>query len=136
MNKCSMLVLVLGCVVLSCDQVRRFNGPELTEPAEVYDACYVPAGHGSGTAIGYNFGEKGGVTFTPIDVHIPARYAVVFKCQHGKFIIVGKRGEALYKKFSKGDEVIIHYCEVFEVKKGKTNAVDLHFLDATKTTQP
>jgi len=122
--------LAVACSVLLCGCVERQNGPELTESGEVYDTCFVPKGHGSDTAIGYNMGEGGGMTITPIDVNIPARYAIVFKCQHGKFVIDGERGESLYKQLSKGDKVNIRYCEVLEVKDGHTNAVDLHFIAA------
>lgn len=107
----------------------------MTEAGEIYDTCFVPQGHASDTAIGYNTGKGGGVTLTPVNVDIPARYAVVFKCQHGKFVIEGEQGQALYKQFNRGDEVTIHYCEVFEIKEKRTNVVGLHFLNATKTTQ-
>ena len=119
----SVPLLVLGCV-------ERKNGPELTEQGEVYDTCFVPFGHGSTTAVGYNTGKGGGVTITPINMIIPERFAIVFRCQHGKFVIDGDRGRELYKKLSKGDLVTIRYCEELEVDEGQTNAVDLHFLGA------
>lgn len=118
-----LLVLLSGCV-------ERHNGPELSEPGEVYDTCFVPKGHGHDVAVGYNAGKRGGVTITPVNINIPARFAVVFKCQHGKFVIDGPRGERLYKKLSKGDRVVIRYCEVLEVKDGITTPVELHFIDA------
>ncbi len=110
-------------------------GPTLEEAGEIYDTCFVPKGHGSDVAIGYNAGKGGGLTVTPVDITIPARYAVVFKCQHGKFVIDGERGMDVYKKFDKGDKVTIRYCEVFEVTKDSTNAVDLHFIEAIPLNQ-
>lgn len=61
---------------------------------------------------------------------IPARYAVVFRCEHGKFIIDGSNGESLYKRFSAGDHVTVRYREVFEVDADKRVLVDLDFLGA------
>lgn len=119
----SALLVLVGCV-------ERKNGPELTELGEVYDTCFVPSGHGSQTAVGFNTGKGGGMTITPINVTIPERFAIVFKCQHGKFVIDGERGKALYRKLSKGDRVTIRYCEELEIDGGQTNAVDLHFIDA------
>lgn len=110
-------------------------GVNLTEPAEVYDTCFVPKGHGSDVAVGYSTAGKGEVIITPIDVNIPERYAVVFKCQHGKFVIDGERGEACYKKLENGDHVTVTYCEKFEVTKNTTNCIGLHFIDATKVNQ-
>lgn len=107
---------------------QRKYGPELTESAEIYDTCFVPKGHGSDVAIGMT--TKGSMTVTPIDINIPARFAVVFKCQHGKFVIDGQRGEALYERFSKGDKVTVKYCDVIEITKDGERAVDLHFIDA------
>ena len=130
------LAPALICVMLFASACPEWqNGPEITEPGEVYDTCFVPKGHGSDVAIGYSMAGKGGVTVTPVDIDIPARYAIVFKCQHGKFVIDGERGERLYKKLSKGDHVTIRYCECFEVDGGKTNAADLHFIDADVVKQ-
>lgn len=99
----------------------------LTEPAEVYDVCFVPEGHGSG----YAYGKNGG----PVSVTIPANYAVVFKCQHGKFVIDGSRGETLYNKLSRGDYVTVTYSEVFAVTKEATNLTGLHFIDANRVKE-
>lgn len=127
--------LVIGTIILAgflSGCAKTEYGKTLTESAEVYDTCFVPKGHGSDTAVGYTFAGKGGMTITPINVDIPERYAVVFKCQHGKFVIDGERGEACYKKLEKGDHVTITYCEKFWVSKDSTNFIGLHFLDATK----
>ena len=110
--------------------VEHRNGPDLTEPGEVYDTCYVPSGHGSSVAAGLHTGKGGGMTITPVHVTIPERFAIVFRCQHGKFVIDGPRGKALYQKLSKGDLVTIRYCQELEIHRGVTNVVDLHFIDA------
>lgn len=104
----------------------------MTEAGEVYDVAFIPAGHGHDTAIGFNTGKDGGMTITPIDVNIPERYAIVFKCQHGKFVIDGKKAKGLYQKLDRGDKVTISYREVIRVVDGKRSIVDLDFLDADK----
>lgn len=104
----------------------------MTEAGEVYDTAFVPAGHGNDTAVGFNTGKGGGVTITPIDVNIPERYAVVFKCLHGKFVVDGDKAKGLYQKLDRGDKVTISYREVIRVVDGKRSIVDLDFLDAVK----
>lgn len=134
-----MRAIVLLSVLLmnGCDKAPRTEySPMLTEPGEIYDTAYVPAGHGHDTAIGYNLGEGGGLTITPVDVEIPERYAVIFKCQHGKFVIDGHKAKRLYERFDRGDKVTIQYREIIRVvtRDGveSRSVVDLDFLDAVK----
>ena len=81
----------------------------LRESALVYDVAYVPSGHGSGSGVGLTGG--GDLAVTSTSVHIPARWAVVFECQHGRFVI---DGEAVYNKVRRGDEVTVAYREKYE----------------------
>lgn len=71
-----------------------------TERGTVEDVCFVPAGHATG----------GGVTasgdYVATSSHIPARYATVFRCDHGKFVITG---EETWKAAIAGQDVIIYY---------------------------
>lgn len=132
--KSLIIILVL---LLLCGCAERRNGPELREEGLVQETCYVPAGHGRGTGLGYNFVGKGGMTMVSTRINIPERYAVVFKCQHGAFAIDGDRGKALYAKLKKGDPVTIRYCEELVVDGSVTNVADLHFIDAdVKKEQP
>lgn len=120
--------VAVALVLSGCRELK--HGPELTEPAEIYDTCFTPAGHGQ-TSGGYGMTMKGKLAYQfPQSINIPATYAVVFKCQHGKFVIDGERGEMLYKRFSKGDAVTVKYCDVIEVYDGMERAIDLHFIDA------
>lgn len=130
--------IVVAIVAAASGCPRIVNGPELTEPGQVYDTCFVPAGHGQGMGLGINSDSDGDLVITPhsISMDIPARYAVVFKCQHGKFVIDGRNGEQLFKRLNKGDDVLIRYCEVLEVRDHSTNAVDLHFIDASPARLP
>lgn len=124
------LILFSFLILTGCELPQNKYGEELTEKAIVFDLCFVPKGHGSDTALGFNMGKGGGLTITPVDIHIPARYAVIFQCQHGKFVIDEKRGESLYKTLSKGESVTIRYCEKIRTYKGKSEIIGLHFIDA------
>jgi hypothetical protein len=123
--------MILLCVLFTgCERIEY--GATLSEPAKVYDTCFVPAGHGM-TSGGWSMSYKGKMHYNwPQSIDIPATYAIVFQCQHGKFTIDGDRGEALYKKLSKGDSVIVSYAVKYRVTDGATNAAGLHFIDADK----
>ncbi len=122
--------------LIGCGDIDKIEyGPVLTEEGEIYETAYVPAGHGSDIAVGYNTGDQGGLSITPISVDIPERYAVVFKCQHGKFVIDGNKGEALYKRFEKGDRCTITYREIIRIgmkdyEEVSRTVYDLDFIDA------
>lgn len=121
------LILFLPLLLTGCPEQQS---KDMAELGEVYDVAYMPAGHGSGT--GYNFSD-GSISYH--DVTIPARYAVIFKCKHGKFVIDGPRGEDLYNKLEKGQAVTISYQEVYEVENGVSNLCKLHFVDAVPTKE-
>ena len=113
MKNIALVLLLAGCS-------SETYGPEKTEPATVVDLPFVPAGHGSGSG----FTSKGSVVFT--SVSIPARYAVVFECEHGRFVVQGENQRALWSRLKVGQRVTVRYREVFEDGK----VVDLDFLDA------
>lgn len=118
-------LFLLGCQSSKFSEVK-------TEPAEVYDVVFMPAGHGSGASVGPLITYRdGGTVLTFMD--IPERYAVVLKCQHGKFVISGPKAKRLYKTLDRGDKVTIRYREVIRVVDGKESVVDLDFLDVVKT---
>lgn len=125
-----ILLFALAIAVICSGCTKHKNGPELQESAEIYETCFTPAGHGQ-TSGGMGMTYKGKMTYRfPQSINIPAVYAVVFKCQHGKFVIDGKRGESLYSRFSKGDKVTVVYCDKIDVKDGVEQAVGMHFIDA------
>ena len=109
---CVAVGIILAVMALPAEKY----GPELRESALVEDLPFVPAGHGSGSGLSM----KGDVTFTSVD--IPARYATVFQCQHGKFVI---EGEALWKSLTKGERVTVVYREKLD---RHNRAIDLDFL--------
>ena len=118
-----LMWLLFGCT-------KHTFGPEQTEPARVVDLPFVPAGHGFGNGVAVNSDSEGNLnvspTFTSID--IPARYAVVFECQHGRFVIEGDHAQAIWNRFHVGDSVTVHYRT--RIDDGK--AVGLDFLDAER----
>ena len=133
----ALFAIALAAALCGCDMPKTEYSPTLTEEGEIYDTAYIPAGHGSDTAVGFNTGKGGGVTITPVSIDIPERYAVVFKCQHGKFVIAGEKAKGLYQRFERGDKCTIEYREVIrvEMKDGKEvsrSVYDLDFLDAKK----
>jgi hypothetical protein len=127
-------LIVLALVLLAgCYRTERTG--IMHEDASVEDTIFQPSQHGSGTA--YDLTGKGGLSVTSVD--IPEKYALIFKCQHGKFVIqgTGERYKALWKRLSKGQKVDVSYQEVYRVYKsddGKQPGRVLEkydFLDAT-----
>ena len=90
----------------------------LTEDAIVSEIVYMPSRHGSGSGIGptMDFDGNIGFAFSSVSVSIPEKYAVVFKCQHGKFISEGtdQRHKDLWQRLSEGHEVVVTYKEIFK----------------------
>ncbi len=136
---------VIGLVAMSmlgCEQ-QRITKREISdvfyEEAIVGDAIYAPSQHGSSTSIDW-LGDGGVRT---VKINIPQKYAVVFECQHGKFVIEGseKRHEQLWKKCIRGKKMNVSYREisdvVYEDRNGdgekeavEKSIVDYDFIDA------
>jgi hypothetical protein len=124
----AVVLMLAGCKY----QVTRY-GPTKTEEATVVDLAYVPSGHGSGSGVGISM--SGDISVSSTSVHIPERYAVVFKCDHGKFVVEGSQHAALWKRLSKDQPVTIQYREVQECTKDGDSVygcvtTDLDFIDA------
>ena len=119
-------ILLLLCVIVSCDLPKTEYSKELSEPAIVCETVYTPATHGD--AFGPTISLSGKIGFASVDVDTEETFAVVFKCQHGKFIV--KRRD-IWKKVKDGDKVIVKYKEVYNIVEGKTPVlVDYDFIDA------
>lgn len=108
-----------ACLLVGC--MRLESGPELTERATVADLPYVPAGHGSGMGLSM----KGDLSVSSVD--IPARYAVVFECQHGRFVV---EREDLWRRLHVGQAVTIRYRELYKVDDNGRHLYALDFLGA------
>jgi hypothetical protein len=117
------LVLSIGflaSILVGCkDTVSEQKlSPELTEKATVADLVYTPSNHGSNINPSVHITSEGdlglGLTFTEVD--IPEKYAVVFQCQHGKFIVQDnqKKAKELWNRLKTGQEVMVWYNEVYQ----------------------
>lgn len=127
------VLLAVACVFLTaCD---KFDyGHELTESAVVEDLVFAPSQHGSGSGFALDGKGRVGPAFTSID--IPQKYAVVFHCQHGKFVIQGEgeRYQKLWSSFSRGDAATIRHREQYRLnhKDGTRTLVRYDFIGASK----
>ena len=140
-----IFVILLISFVSGCE----YNTSEIVESdilhedAEVVDVVYVPSRHGSDISPTVTTDADGNlqVGITTVSVTIPEKYAVVFRCQHGKFIVEGtdQRHKDLWSKFTGGEKVDVSYKEVYKkyyhvVDKErsliKTELIDYHFIDA------
>lgn len=122
-SKAIPYTLALGLssgLLTGCKETKIELSDILHEDAIVSDVVYTPSRHGSGGGMGPTIditGDGGiGVAMTSVSVHIPEKYAVVFKCQHGKFIVGGtdKQHRDIWERFSEGQNVDISYREVFK----------------------
>lgn len=120
------ITLAILASLLLCSCYKTEYGPVQSEPGMVKQLTYVPSGHGSGSGVGFSAG--GNVVMTTNSVHIPARYGIVFECQHGTFAVEGH--EKLWKQFREGQEVTIRYRVEYRVTDDGRYAHDLDFLGA------
>ena len=145
------IVLLVVLLSVGCQEIKQEFSNTLHEEAVVVDAVYTPPTHDSqigltavkvgpaGMDFSGDFGIRVGGGLQISDVTVPEKFAVVFKCQHGQFIITRKQ---VYEKFKdQKDKVVdVAYREVYrttyETKDGKKRVVervlvDYNFLDAT-----
>lgn len=132
--------------LVGCKEVRHTASDILHEDARVAETVYTPSRHGSGSGVGPTFDPVSGnvgVGITSVSVRIPEKYAVVFQCDHGKFISEGtdQRHKALWEKLSEGQAVDVTYREQYREewddidRDGEKDLVsrtliDYDFLDA------
>ena len=130
------------------------EGPELTEKGKVLEIAFRMGS--TTTTTNQSAGYEKTIAKSFIDdplglhsktVHVPAvnasnsvkvedQFAIVFECQHGKFLIedLGKESRAaqLWKKLKEGDQVTIKYKEVYRVVPAtdEKTLVKYEFVDA------
>ncbi len=133
------------------------TGPELVESGKVLEIAFRLGSTTSTTnqAMGYQKTISKSWVDDPLGLHnktvnvpgtsatstvkIEDQFAVVFECQHGKFLIedLGRDSRAgkLWKKLKQGDEVKIRYKEIFHVipAENKKTVVSYEFIDADPT---
>ena len=150
-NMAAVLVCGVTLLLAGCQEVEQEYSETLHEDAAIVEAVYTPSRHDSqvgltaiktgpmGIDYGGNFGLRLGGGLQISRVTVPEKFAVVFKCQHGQFIISQKE---VYEKFKdhKGKTVDVAYREVYrttyDTKDGEKQVVDralvdYDFLDAT-----
>lgn len=132
------LVVVVCCVSLMvCCATRREYSGELTEKAKVVDLVYTPSRHGTGLGPTFDLTGEGGIGVAITSVVVPEIYAVVFECQHGKFIIQSdqKKAKELWNRLKEGQEVTVRYREVYDTSYYNKEVVEkklvkYDFIDA------
>lgn len=123
------ILMLAALFLVGCGPELEY-GPAMTEPGKVSKLVFMPSGHGSDVAVGFNMGKGGGMTVTPINVDIPARYGIVFECTHGSFAIEGDKWAPLWKSLREGQHVLIRYREVHEILEKDRKFHKYDFLNA------
>jgi hypothetical protein len=121
--------IVLLAVLLSGCKVEKMEN--LSESAVVRDVIYQPSQHGGGMGVGMSM--SGNMVVTSNSVSIPAKYAIVFECQHGKFIVEGegKKHKELWQRLKVGQQVQVTYSESWRVHDdGRRELWKRSFVDA------
>lgn len=130
---CNITILLVGC-----QEVKQEFSETLHEDAVIENVVYTPSKHESQIKLSAGGGiMMGGIRIARVTV--PEKFAVVFRCQHGQFIITRKE---VYEKFKdhNGEMVDVAYRKVYmttyDRKDGEkqivaNELVDYDFLDAT-----
>lgn len=155
------LALFCMCMLVGCKEVRNEASPVLHENAVVLQTVFTPSEHHVGLGFrafddplgmgSYDWGGNHGIPITD-DLQVshssvPEKYAVVFQCQHGQFIIERKE---IYQRFQNltGSTADVTYREIYRATYEKENGekhlvdrvlVDFDFLNAVlkePMTQP
>jgi hypothetical protein len=124
-------VVALAALMLAgCDFGHYEYSAQLEELATVEDVIFAPSQHGSGVSPGMTSSGKLTMSITTVD--IPEKYAIVFQCPHGKFVIEGsgERYKTLWSRLSKGQRVVVLYREEYLVTEHERSLRKLDFIDA------
>ena len=140
----SLPLAIYGC---NFTEINTEYSKTLEEEAVVVETVYNPSTHRSELQLVPTVDFDGDITlsFENVNIDIPAKYAVFFKCQHGKFISEGtdQRHKDLWGSLSENDEVIVQYREMYKNTykdiddDGKKDLIESHlisydFLDAQR----
>lgn len=135
--------MLLGVNLIGCDpkEYRTETSALLHEDALVTKRVHTPAKHDVSIVPSIDFEGNVGISIDVDD--IPEKYAVIFKCPHGEFIIQGSgnRYQSLYDRLNENDEVDVMYREVYKAVYDRSKAekelierrlVKYDFIDAEK----
>ncbi len=129
-------VLVAILAVAGCKSVKTEYSAELHEDATIVNTAFTPSRHDVGIGIkaydvggiSYDYSGNPGIGLGKSGMQIssstvPEKYAVLFQCQHGRFIIERKE---IYDRFNglEGRSVDVAYREVYQVTHEKQDGVD------------
>lgn len=120
MKKVFLFLLILS----ACDKV--YDSETMTEAAVVDDVVATPRTHGD--SVGMSM--KGTLVVGGVDT--AARYAVVFVCQHERFMVQGgedSKAFAFWSKAKKGSKVKLTYTERYKIDDGKRIPAGFHLLN-------
>ncbi len=103
-------------------EIRDEESKIMHENAIVRDVAYCPPRHGEDSGMNPTFHTDGegnpsiGLSPYHITVDLPAVYAVIFECKHGKFISQGTdtRHKNLWEKLKENQEVDVTYMELYK----------------------
>jgi hypothetical protein len=112
------VVVLFASLPIGCNKTISEQSKVMTESAVVDDLVFTPENHSMDIIPAVRVEADGNVRST-IDImprDIPERYAIVFECVHGKFIVQSdqEKTKALYKKLKKGQKVTVSYFELYE----------------------
>lgn len=139
------LLVVVGLLLLAgCEYTKNEYSSLLTEDAEVVDLVYTPLRHGRGSGIGPSINMNGhlGISFVSVRVDVPETYAIVFRCEHGKFIVQSNKHwgpqkvKQLWGELRDGQKVVVIYREIYENtydannKLLESHLIKYNFIDA------
>ena len=117
------------------------------EDGKVEKLFYIPATHRVDTVYRPEYdwyNDEWEWEWKDIIVEVPAKYGVLFTCDHGSFTLEGtKNAERMWKTLKEGDEVTITYKEIYNVHHRRVEGaekqvivtphlVDYDFLNAKR----
>lgn len=113
------IVILSGCIP------RDEYSENKTEQAVVLALSYSPEQHGSSSGIAITSNGNGGMGVGPSfgSVDIDESYAVVFKCQHGTFVVRDEKAKHLFSKVRSNEDVTLTYREVYSVDRNSKNEI-------------
>jgi len=112
--KTSLFLLLLSLLLLACSLSEHevSFSQEMQEPATIVDLVFTPKRHTS--TISTSLDSHFNVQVVPVSIRIPERYAVVFQCQHGKFVIDREPiAEEMWRAFRVNQKVTVYYREEY-----------------------
>lgn len=104
--------LIVATVLLAVTGCGEHVSIPKTEGARVDCVGYTPPMHGDGMGVGYTTG--GNMALSSVTVDAPAHYFVVYRCQHGSFV-VDRTDNTLWSQIHEGDSVTVFYSEEWYV---------------------